>query len=293
VKICYYHDTEGNFGDDLNAWMWPKLLPDLFNGTCKHGQEYYAENNEEPALFYGIGTILDERIPKKPRKYIAGVGTGYFAPPVIDDSYNVYFVRGPKTAQKIGLDPSLGIGDPAILLTELLKQPTQPSYRTSLIMHCDTAKTGYWKKIAENLGIHHIDPRTTDPLKVINELIASEYVITESLHGAIIADAFGIPWRPITTMPSINQFKWHDWCESLNIEYHPAPLVSIYEDPSNQLIKSLVNKGKALLGERQLKTLLKEERSFNSNQSIVSSRISHMLEKLEQLSADAKSPESV
>jgi len=293
VKLCYYHDTEGNFGDDLNAWMWPKLLPDLFNGTCKHGQEYYTENNKEPALFYGIGTILDERIPKKPRKYIAGVGTGYFAPPTIDDSYNVYFVRGPKTAKKIGLDPSLGICDPAILLKELLEAPKQPSHRTSLIMHCDTAKTGYWKKIAAQLGIHYIDPRTTDPVKVIKELIASEYVITESLHGAIIADAYGIPWLPITTMPSINPFKWHDWCESINIEYLPAPLISIYNDPSNSMIKSMVNKGKALVGERQLKILLKEEKSYNSNQSIISSHISHMLEKLEQLTLDAKKHESI
>ena len=293
MKICYYHDTEGNFGDDLNAWMWPKLLPNLFNGTCKHGQEYYAENNEEDALFYGIGTILDERIPVKPKKFIAGVGTGYFPPPTIDDSYNVYFVRGPKTAQKIGVDPSLGIGDPAILLTELLTKPQKPLYRTSLIMHCDTAKTGYWKTIAEHLGIHHIDPRTTDPLSVINELIASEYVITESLHGAIIADAFDIPWCPITTMPSINQFKWHDWCETINIEYQPTPLVTIYDDPSSSLIKSMVNKGKALLGEKQLKTLLKEERSFNSDQRILSSHISHMLEKLEKLSLDATLEKSV
>lgn len=293
MKICYYHDSEGNFGDDLNAWMWPRLLPDLFNGTCKHGQEYYDDNNDEPALFYGIGTILDERIPSKPQKYIAGVGTGYFAPPVIDDSYNVYFVRGPKTAQKLGLDPSLGIGDPAILLRELLKKPENPRHGTSLIMHCDTAKTGYWKRIADRLGIHHIDPRSTDPLKVINELIASEYVITESLHGAIIADAYNIPWCPITTMPSINQFKWHDWCETINIDYQPAPLVSIYNDPSNSLIKSGINKGKAMLGERQLKALLKEKKSYNSDASIISSQISQMLEKLEQLTVDAKSLESV
>jgi len=127
---------------------------------------------------------------------------------------------------------------------------------------------------------------------VIKELIASEYVITESLHGAIIADAYGIPWLPITTMPAINPFKWHDWCESINIEYHPAPLISIYNDPSNSMIKSMVNKGKALVGERQLKTLLKEEKSYNSNPSIISSHISHMLEKLEQLTLDAKKHES-
>ena len=45
MKLCYYHDNEGNFGDDLNAWLWPKLLPGVIQGIAKHGEEYYEENN--------------------------------------------------------------------------------------------------------------------------------------------------------------------------------------------------------------------------------------------------------
>ena len=68
MKLCYYHDNEGNFGDDLNAWLWPKLLPGVIQGTAKHGDEYYEENNREAALLYGIGTILDQRIPPLHRR---------------------------------------------------------------------------------------------------------------------------------------------------------------------------------------------------------------------------------
>ena len=39
------------------------------------------------------------------------------------------------------------------------------------------------------------------------------------MHGAIIADTLRIPWIPISTRPSINTFKWLDWCESMELEY--------------------------------------------------------------------------
>ena len=34
MKLCYYHDNEGNFGDDLNAWLWSKLLPGVAAQVC-------------------------------------------------------------------------------------------------------------------------------------------------------------------------------------------------------------------------------------------------------------------
>jgi|TARA_E500000305_G_C4013599_1_gene234220 succinoglycan biosynthesis protein ExoV len=286
MKLCYYHDNEGNFGDDLNAWLWPKLLPGIIQGTAKHGDEYYEENNREAALLYGIGTILDQRIPPLPMKFIAGSGVGYFSPPTIDEKYNIYFVRGPQTAEKLGIDPTKALTDPAILLREFIPE-AEKIHEVSLIMHCDTAKSGYWKNIANDLGIHHIDPRAKDPLIVINDLLASKYVITESLHGAIIADAYGIPWRPINTMPHINQFKWHDWCQSINVVYEPANLVSIFDDRRSTTTKTLLNKGKSFLARQQLKRLIKEGKSFNSNPAVIRSHTSQMLERLAQLTIDA------
>tara|TARA_R110002110_G_scaffold91264_1_gene237375 strand:+ start:26723 stop:27601 length:879 start_codon:yes stop_codon:yes gene_type:complete len=288
MKLCYYHDTEGNFGDDLNAWLWPRLLPGIIDGTCQVGEEYKEQNNGEKALLYGIGTILDDRIPPAPVKFIAGSGCGYFDAPKIDNSYNIYFVRGPNTAAQIGIDKELGIGDPAILLKQLIPRPEKTIHKISLIMHCDTAKSGYWKSIAEDLGIHHIDPRSSDPMTVVHALINSEYIITESLHGAIIADAFDIPWLPISTMPHINPFKWDDWCKTVRLTYQPEKLISIYEDHQANSLKKIVNSGKAKIARRQLKKLLAEQRSFNSAPQTIDSLCSQMTEKLELLKTDAQ-----
>lgn len=31
MRLHYYWDGIGNFGDDLNAWLWPRLIPDLLD----------------------------------------------------------------------------------------------------------------------------------------------------------------------------------------------------------------------------------------------------------------------
>ena len=99
-----YSSRGPNFGDALNEWLWPRLLPDFFDG-------------DESALFLGIGSILYDFLPRNARKVVFGSGYGGYTPvPHIDDRWAFYFVRGPVTARTLGLDPSLAIGDAAILV---------------------------------------------------------------------------------------------------------------------------------------------------------------------------------
>ena len=71
MKLFYYKDPGGNFGDDLNAWLWPRLIPELLD-------------DRDDTLFVGIGSILDRRIPQEPRKIVFGTGVGYGLLPVLD-----------------------------------------------------------------------------------------------------------------------------------------------------------------------------------------------------------------
>jgi succinoglycan biosynthesis protein ExoV len=36
MKLFYFKDPAGNFGDDLNLWLWPKVLPGILDedGSC-------------------------------------------------------------------------------------------------------------------------------------------------------------------------------------------------------------------------------------------------------------------
>jgi hypothetical protein len=67
-----------------------------------------------------------------------------------------------------------------------------------------------------------------DPGGEVDEVLAAirgcEVVLAEAMHGAIIADALRIPWIPVRCYDHILDFKWRDWCESLQLQYEPAVL---------------------------------------------------------------------
>ena len=64
MKLTYFRGDTPNFGDEINAIMWPHLLP--------HG--FLDEDDSE--LFLGAGSILWGHLPKAPRKFVAGSGYG-------------------------------------------------------------------------------------------------------------------------------------------------------------------------------------------------------------------------
>lgn len=200
----------GNFGDYLNEFLWDKLLPRSLN-------EYRDENT----IFLGIGTRLrPEILDNDPRKKIVfGTGYGYSKkPPIVDSTWEIKCVRGPKTAEALRIDKSYAITDSAILIKEIINPPIQKKFKYGFIPHHSTIKEDDWESVCENLNFKYINPKR-DPMEVIKEITSCEYIISESLHGAIIADAYRIPWVAIKTRSTINNFKWQDWAESLELEF--------------------------------------------------------------------------
>src|SRR5574341_1937889 len=110
MRVLYFKSVDGhsNFGDSLNLYLWDRL----FNPSMS----VYKPN----ALFLGIGTLLNAEtpIPEADEYIVCGAGAGYGVPRKLDDRWKFYAVRGPKTAEVLGLDPSLAITDPAILMSK-------------------------------------------------------------------------------------------------------------------------------------------------------------------------------
>src|ERR1700734_1407349 len=98
MKISYFQGREPNFGDNLNPWLWPKLIPDFFD-------------DNEKAVFLGIGSILGEKPYKDDvRKVVFGTGfvPEYHKKPCVShSSWDIYFVRGPRTAKMLNLPNKL------------------------------------------------------------------------------------------------------------------------------------------------------------------------------------------
>jgi len=233
IKVVYYNHKTGNFGDELNKWIWPKIFNKNISGYCNHGKLFTEENNKEKNLFYGIGTLINSTIPQLPNKIIFGSGAGIGSKPTVDNSYNFYFVRGPKTAEILGLDASYVITDPAILVHDLYINKRTKKYRVSFMPHYDSEENSYWKILCKLCGIHYISPQNKDVDFLLSEIIASKKIITEAMHGAIVADALRVPWIAVQLYSDVNDFKWADYCNSMNLKYRPFKMPQLHSPKKN------------------------------------------------------------
>ncbi len=213
----YYHKAK-NFGDQLNPWLWDKLIPNILD-------------DDQITAFVGIGTLLNEQLSQRTRKALKRVifstGVGYGKRVVkIDDSYKIYCLRGPLSAQALGVPTELAVTDGAILVRRVLNTNSRKVNRFAYMPHFELAGEA-WKLVCEELGFGYIDPRWSTE-KVLSCISQTEILLTEALHGAIIADALRVPWVPLVTSHTILAFKWQDWCQSMSVEYRPLHMKRLH-----------------------------------------------------------------
>jgi len=213
MELFSFKCIKPNFGDELNAWMWPKLIEGVWGG-------------DDNAIFVGIGSVINDRFPKEKTKIVFGAGYGgYTALPDIDETWKFYFVRGKLTAKAVGIDEKLGIGDSAILLRSCVNKKVPKRYPISYMPHYGSTFDGNWELAAKLASINYIDP-TASVEHVLDQILASELVITEAMHGAIVSDALRVPWIPVKPLSDIHVMKWFDWASALNINLEQHEIVN-------------------------------------------------------------------
>jgi hypothetical protein len=215
LKPFYWNQP--NFGDHMNSWLWSEILPERFDSDASE-------------RLVGVGSLLKEDLRYVlGKKVVVGSGTGYGAPPDVSDSaeWEILFVRGPLTAQALGIPNKHSIVDGAWLISaieefspEHIKEISGVGKTTVFIPHWTSEKSVDWQNICNDLGIKFISP-TRGSRDVIRELSRAKFAIVEALHGAILADYFRIPWVAIKTSTEINDFKWSDFCQSVELDYSP------------------------------------------------------------------------
>jgi succinoglycan biosynthesis protein ExoV len=193
-------------------------------------------NEDDTELVMGIGSVLDRRHAADRLKIVLGTGYGGYEPlPKIDHSWVIHWVRGPRTAAVLKLHRSVGIGDPAMLLPfaagALVPQASAMAKRqTGFMPHFESLRRGDWKEAARVAGVQLIDPRS-DPHIVLREIADCRLLISEAMHGAIVADTLRVPWIAIEPQATIHRSKWHDWAGAvgLTIRFQVLPPSSLYE----------------------------------------------------------------
>jgi len=278
MKLFYHRFRGGgsNFGDNLNQWLWEKILPDVFDDNEEH-------------FFIGFGTILnsgkDSLIPKDSYKIVFSSGVGYGDAPKIDDRWKIYCVRGKESAKALNINESFGIADGAILVRRLYKQEKKGN-KKSFMPHIDQANRAseLWEKVCKDIDFEYIDPRWDIP-KILEKINDSQILLTEAMHGAIVADALRVPWIPIVASPIILSFKWQDWYSSIEKNYKPFKMHPFWGNTQNFYSESKDWVKRKLNGKHLKRIALSEEPILSSDTLI--NRLTYLLEnKIEEFKLD-------
>ncbi len=295
MKLFFYRrsDDQPNFGDELNLWLWDKIMPGILD-------------EDESAAFFGIGTLLNnlvrERVPNAKQIVALGTGVGYNRGlPQVDDAWTIYCLRGPLSALKLGLDPKIAITDGAALIRRVYKPEGRKLHKFSYIPHFTQSIIAGedWEEICAELGIHYIDARW--PIeRVLQDLCETEVLLAEAMHGAIIADALRTPWIPIQTSQWILPSKWIDWTMSLDMQFQPHPITGLEPIQPEYALKNI----RGLQGSRtalrksatrwlkkqqakiQMESIMKHGNPQLSADALIESKTCQLEEKLEQFKAD-------
>lgn len=144
-------------------------------------------------------------------------------------------VRGPFSKNYLdrqGVVSTDSYGDPALLLP-LFYQPPAPKkrYKLGIVPHVVDQQHAVVRELREQhaddvlvIDLAHYD-RWTD---VIDQVCSCERIVSSSLHGLIVSDAYGVPncWIELSGNLSGGSVKFLDYMASVNRKTDSPVLVS-------------------------------------------------------------------
>ncbi|HBO46431.1 MAG TPA: hypothetical protein DD670_21380 [Planctomycetaceae bacterium] len=190
----FWHVGRPNFGDDINPLLWSRALNRAVHLSCQKRRH-----------LLGAGSILE-----KARNHSVVVGSGLLRGTLGRPRCpgKVIAVRGIRTAEAVGAVDAL-LGDPAVLVDCLFAQTRRIEFANGFVPH--VTQVGRFRAMLPP-DCRLIDPRWP-PLKVLAEICRCERIFSQSLHGLIVSDAYGVPnvWvAPSETMLG-GPFKFLDY----------------------------------------------------------------------------------
>jgi pyruvyltransferase len=233
---AYWWKGHPNFGDMLTF-----LLMERFADTTVE----WAPAQE--ANIFAVGSIL-EAIPSGWRGIVAGSGRLFEQSTLHLEDAIILGLRGPLSAK--GVKGDYAIGDPGLLADELVT--VDKEYNLGLVPH--------WSDTVLETQFGQYNPRIIrpegDPLEVIREIGRCRKIVSSSLHGLIVADAFGIPRRiELVGAKFIKEggdFKFRDYHASIGMPFtvgvlQEAPRYNV-QDRQSELYDMLASLGRILMG---------------------------------------------
>ncbi|MDH0726190.1 polysaccharide pyruvyl transferase family protein [Stutzerimonas stutzeri] len=213
--------NQQNFGDYLSP-----LLVEMLAGK----PVVYAPINR--AEMMAIGSILPrERKAKRfflpHRLHIWGAGTD--APGLsFSARHHYHALRGVKSCEQVvGLRGSPALGDPGLLASHWWDGKAKPAktHKVGIIPHYVDRQHPAIIAASKQPGVLLID--VFWPVEeVLRSIQACDFVLSSSMHGLIVADAFEVPNRRLRLSSGlISDFKFVDYYSAFSLN-EPEPLCS-------------------------------------------------------------------
>lgn len=210
VNLHYYHAdwTNGvvcNLGDYLSEIV--------VQSCCDRWQIPIGKTISKTRHLYAIGSILQMGYQN------ATVwGSGFaFEPSLmrgllqLGRKLDIRCVRGPKTKetlQRLGFICPEKYGDPAVLLPQIYVPTGMLKTEKYIFIPHFQAEEEARKQYGDD---HIVSMNTNDYKRVIDRIVASDRVISSSLHGIVLAEAYGIPAVYYQDKTSRFAYKYEDW----------------------------------------------------------------------------------
>lgn len=199
IKL-YYYKSMPNFGDLLS--------PIVVEWISK--QRVRLASPEYRGKHLAVGSLM-HRI--KSNDIVWGTGCMYDQEIIAPRGSHFLAVRGPLTRDLIkqAYVPQI-YGDPALLMPRIYTPRPIGYYKIGLIPHY--VDQGFFD--IKSKDILFIDVTNPNPLKTIDQIISCDVVISTSLHGIIVAEAYGVPaiWLEVSDKIRGAGFKFRDYFAS-------------------------------------------------------------------------------
>lgn len=227
---------KNNWGDDLNDHLFT-LISDKKINFVPFDQLFFCPSVKRYSL---IGSIIGDFCLDNTIIYGSGAITAN--PVLVGKPEKVLSVRGPLTREvlmKNGIDCPQVYGDPAMLLPLVYKPKVEAVDKIGVIPHYRTGECEWIECLKKSHDVRIIDmshyDRWTD---IVDAIISCKLIISESLHGLIVAESYAVPSIWVEFVPHNCgwewDFKFRDFYQSIG-KYNQK-CYSIYQGYSTEEI---------------------------------------------------------
>jgi pyruvyltransferase len=221
IRLYYYRRKNGllNFGDELS----PLLLRYVTGFDVVRAGYLDADVlglgsilNKSMRLKYKAIFELRRSVFRRRKPIVWGAGLIKAFPHKKLDFLDFRAVRGTLTSDTLSCG-EVPLGDPGLLVSEYF-QEREKKHFVGIVPHFLDKDAPELTELLEGVPHAKLISVEDDPVKILRDISECEVVLSSSLHGLIVADAFGMPNFRLKLGDRLKggDFKFNDYCTAIH-----------------------------------------------------------------------------